>query len=51
VTAFTGDSPNDGEKDDKRGNNSDYLILGHVITSHTVAVQLRPAIGKEKGRR
>ena len=44
------DSSNDGEKDDERGNNGDYLILGHVLP-HTVAVQLRSAIGKVKGRR
>jgi hypothetical protein len=30
-----GGSPNEnGDKDDDRGNNSDYLILGHVLTSH-----------------
>ena len=51
MIASTADSPNDnGDKDDERRNNSDYLILGHVLT-HTVAVQLRPSIGKGKGRR
>ena len=39
-----------GDKDDERGNNSDYLILGHVLP-HTVAVQLKPAIGKGKAWR
>jgi hypothetical protein len=26
--------PKRERKDDDRGNNSDYLILGHVLTSH-----------------
>ena len=47
----TGDSPtDDGDNDDERGNNSDYLVLGHVLTSQ-VALQLRPSIGKGNGRR
>ena len=32
LTASTGDCPTDnGDNDDERGNNSEYLVLGHVL--------------------
>ena len=43
LTASTGDSPtDDGDNDDERGNNSDYLVLGHVLTSHCRGPELEP---------
>ena len=51
LTASAEDTPTEnGEDKDDDGCNNDHLFSGHVLP-HTVAVQLRPAIGKGKGRR